>query len=386
MLLKFLYRHIMLGLALAFVVLLGMIVFYPDLFRAQHTIEIKQVPADPSNAATPTAFNVKGPFSYASAVEAAAPAIVNIYTTKHITQHAPLFEDPLARQFFDNFSPPLTRTERSLGSGVLISPDGYLLSNNHVVENAEEILVALQDGRTTTARVIGSDPETDLSLLKTDLNEELPIVILGNAKALHVGDVVLAIGNPYGVGQTVTMGIVSGLGRNNLGINTFENFIQTDAAINPGNSGGGLINARGELIGINSAIYSRTGGSQGIGFAIPVDLAVSIMGHLIKYGYVVRGWLGIETQNITPELAASFGVTSKSGVLITMVYRNSPAHIAGIHPGDILQQINDQEITTAYQAMDYITQQKPNSQVRLLVLRNQQQYEVPLKVIQRPRI
>lgn len=376
----FIYRKIVLGLALAFVVLLALIFVAPGIFQpAQSPIEIRQAPA------TATSPYSQGPYTYADAVAAAAPAIVNIYTSKVVTQRIPFFDDPLMQRFFGNVVVPRKRLERSLGSGVIVSGDGYLLSNYHVVEGADEILVALQDGRTTTARIIGSDPETDLAILKTEMSE-LPAIILGHSENLRVGDVVLAVGNPFGVGQTVTMGIISATGRTDLGINTFENFIQTDAAINPGNSGGGLINARGELIGINTAIFTRSGGSQGIGFAIPISLARKVMEEILKYGHAIRGWLGIETQDITPQLAESFNLAGLQGVLVTRVYRNGPAHAAGVAPGDVITRIDDVEIVDSRQAMDYVTQMTPEAEIRLRILRNGKHHDLGAKIIQRPRM
>jgi serine protease DegS len=250
------------------------------------------------------------PVSYATAVEAAAPAVVNIFTTKVVTQRVqPLFDDPLLQHFFgDRLAVPRKRLETSLGSGVVVSPQGYILTNHHVIVDADEILLAFPDGRTATATLVGSDPDTDLAILKVSLSG-LPAITLGRSADLRVGDVVLAIGNPYGVGQTVTQGIVSAVGRTQLGINSIEDFIQTDAAINPGNSGGALVDAYGRLVGINTAIFSRSGGSQGIGFAIPVDLAKGVMRQIIETGHVTRRWLGIELQDMTPTLAESFGLT-----------------------------------------------------------------------------
>jgi len=252
---------------------------------------------------------VQGPVTYADAVVIAAPAVVNLYTTKVINKPAhPLFEDPQFRRFFGDNSPKQRRMESSLGSGVIMSPEGYILTNNHVTTGADQIVVALRDGRETLARVVGSDPETDLAVLKIDL-KSLPSITIGRSEGLRVGDVALAIGNPFGVGQTVTMGIISATGRNQLGLNSYEDFIQTDAAINPGNSGGALVDANGNLTGINTAIFSKSGGSQGIGFAIPVKLATEVMKSIIEHGQVIRGWLGIEVQPLTKELAESFGLT-----------------------------------------------------------------------------
>ncbi|MBC6963191.1 MAG: 2-alkenal reductase, partial [Nitrosomonas sp.] len=252
-----------------------------------------------------------------TAAEVAMPSVVNIFTSKEVRAPShPFMDDPFFQRFFgDRFGP---RTERSLGSGVIVSPEGYILTNHHVVEAASEIQVALMDGRNAEARIIGSDPESDLAVLKIDLSE-LPSITFGESEKARVGDIVLAIGNPFGVGQTMTMGIIGALGRSQVGINTFENFIQTDAAINPGNSGGALTDTSGNLIGINTAIYSRSGGSLGIGFAIPVDAAKQIMQQIIETGGVVRGWLGVSMQDLTPELAESFGLKKAGGALIAGV-------------------------------------------------------------------
>ncbi|MCB1663403.1 MAG: Do family serine endopeptidase [Pseudomonadales bacterium] len=312
-----------------------------------------------------------GPASYAAAVSKATPAVVNIYTTKIVqSKPHPLFDDPFFRQFFGKGNvPKRQRMQSSLGSGVIISADGYVITNNHVVANADEIVVALQDGRESFAKVVGTDPETDIAVLKIDL-QELPIITLTSSDEISVGDVVLAIGNPFGVGQTVTMGIVSATGRNQLGLTTFEDFIQTDAAINPGNSGGALINAYGNLIGINTAIFSKSGGSQGIGFAIPSELVEQIMLEIIEHGSVIRGWLGIEVQQLTPALASSFGLEKAFGVLVAGVHRNGPAHQAGLQPGDILLEVDQQPVLNGRAVMNQITQAKPGSKISISVLRN----------------
>lgn len=312
-----------------------------------------------------------GPVSYADAVNKAAPAVVNIYTTKIIKQRVhPLFNDPFFRQFFGKRDEPKRqRMQSSLGSGVIISSDGYLLTNNHVVANSDEIIVALKDGRESYARVVGTDPETDLAVLKIDI-ENLPTITLASSDTINIGDVVLAIGNPFGVGQTVTMGIVSATGRNQLGLTTFEDFIQTDAAINPGNSGGALVNAYGNLIGINTAIFSKSGGSQGIGFAIPSVLANQILEEIVQYGEVTRGWLGIETQPLTVDLAKSLGLNEVKGLVVAGVYRQGPADKAGIKPGDILMQVGDEAVISDLQAMAKITQTKPGKSIEIVVLRD----------------
>ncbi|WP_335342563.1 S1C family serine protease [Sedimenticola hydrogenitrophicus] len=330
----------------------------------------------------------QGPVSYASAVQLATPAVVNIFTAKVTVQRGnPLFDDPFFRRFFgDRFqAPPRQRLQTSLGSGVIISSNGYILTNNHVIEDADQIRVVLANGRTLDAQVAGVDPDTDLAVLKTDA-DDLPTITVGDSQGLQVGDVVLAIGNPFGVGQTVTMGIVSATGRNQLGINTFENFIQTDAAINPGNSGGALINAHGQLVGINTAIFSKSGGSQGIGFAIPVALAKGVMDQILKQGRVVRGWLGIAGQDITPELAESFGLKAGSGVLISGVLEDGPADHAGLAPGDVISTINDQPLTSAHDILNLIAAVPPGEKVWIKGWRNGEPLDIQVEVSERPRI
>lgn len=338
-------------------------------------------PAQLDTASNSTPSAQSGPVSYADAVSKAAPAVVNIYTTKIIQQRAhPLFNDPFFRQFFGQRNEPKRqRMQSSLGSGVIISEDGFLLTNNHVIANSDEIIVALKDGRESYARIVGTDPETDLAVLKIDLNN-LPTMTLASSDTVSIGDVVLAIGNPFGVGQTVTMGIVSATGRNQLGLTTFEDFIQTDAAINPGNSGGALINAYGNLIGINTAIFSKSGGSQGIGFAIPSVLANKIMEEIVRYGSVTRGWLGIETQRLTPDLAASLGLDTPRGLVIAGVYRQGPAERAGILPGDILVAMDGDPVVDDLQAMARITQTKPGERISITVLRKGVEKVIPVTV------
>ena len=322
---------------------------------------------------------------YRQASQRAMPAVVNIFTTKEAKQPAhPLNNDPLFRRFFgDGFG----QDERqfSLGSGVIVSPEGYILTNNHVVEAADEIEVALADGRKVSAKLVGTDPETDLAVIKTEL-KNLPSITLGRLENTKVGDVVLAIGNPFGVGQTVTMGIVSALGRNHLGINTFENFIQTDAAINPGNSGGALVDTQGHLLGINTAIYSRSGGSLGIGFAIPVTTVKTVMESIIRNGQVVRGWIGVEPQDITPELAESFGLQKSSGTIIAGVLKGGPADKAGVKPGDILLAVADKPVTDTISMLNLVAQLTPGDKVKLTVMRKSRETVLNLTVGKRPRM
>lgn len=343
-------------------------------------VEIKQVEKQPDRL--PQSI---GPVSYAEAVNRAAPAVVNIYTSARVQERThPLLEDPFFQRFFDAEKiPQRERIQSSLGSGVILSEDGYLLTNNHVIRGADTIIVALRDGREARAEVIGTDPDTDLAVLKINL-DQLPTVTLTSSDSIAVGDVVLAIGNPFGVGQTVTMGIVSATGRNQLGINTFENFIQTDAAINPGNSGGALIDAHGNLLGINTAIFSRSGGYQGIGFAIPSNLARMVMEDIVTNGRVIRGWLGIEIQQMTPILAESFGMDNSRGLIVAGIFRNSPAHQAGMQPGDILLSIDGVPITDARSAMNQIAQTKPGETMVMEVLREKQTLSLPVTIGDRP--
>ncbi len=328
---------------------------------------------------------LSGPYSYSSAVKQASPAVVNIYTSKIIEQRVhPLLQDPSFRQFFGyNGVPRQQRLQSSLGSGVIVSTDGYVLTNNHVITGADEIKVALKDGRETIAQVVGTDPETDLAVLRIQL-PELPVITIAPSDDIEVGDVVLAIGNPFGVGQTVTMGIVSATGRDQLGINTFEDFIQTDAAINPGNSGGALINPRGELLGINTAIFSKSGGSQGIGFAIPSNLSRQIMIDIIREGSVVRGWLGVEVQELTPALASSFGYREERGILIAGLLRNGPAHLAGMQPGDIIVKVEGEQIISGRSTMNRIAQKRPGEKIAITVYRSGQEITLEAEVGRRP--
>ena len=330
----------------------------------------------------------QGPYSYANAVASAAPAVANLYTTKVIEkteQQPPLAKDPLFQRFFNDNLPRQRRMESSLGSAVIMSPEGYLLTNNHVTANAEQIVVALKDGRETLARVIGSDPETDLAVLKIDL-AELPAITLGHSDRIRVGDVTLAIGNPFGVGQTVTMGIISATGRNQLGLNTYEDFIQTDAAINRGNSGGALVDAGGNLIGINTAIMSESGGSQGIGFAIPVKLALEVMKSIIEHGQVIRGWLGVEVQSLTQELAESFGQEGRPGIVVAGVYRDGPAERAGLQPGDLILSIDGVQSADGRSSMNQVARARPGEKIDIDILRNGKPLTLTAEVGVRPPV
>lgn len=375
----FIFKATVFGLAVAFIVLM----LRPDLLgRGRPMVEISETSeADRFNLSTipPT-----GQVSYTSAVEIAAPAVVNVYTTKIITERPnPLFNDPFFRYFFGEQHAPRKRLESSLGSGVIVSRDGYVLTNYHVIEGADEIQIALKDGRSAEAKIVGTDPESDLAVLKIEL-EKLPSITFASSDDLRVGDVVLAIGNPFGVGQTVTMGIVSATGRDRVGINVFENFIQTDAAINPGNSGGALINPYGHLVGVNTAIFSRSGGYQGIGFAIPVSSAIDVMQQIIETGHVTRGWLGIEVQDITPALAESFGLKNTAGVIVAGILRAGPAANAGLRPGDVITQIQNTPTRDSRDVMNIIAKTSPTELVKIVILRKGKEMELEAEVGKRP--
>jgi serine protease DegQ len=322
--------------------------------------------------------------SYSDAARTAMPAVVNINTTEEIKVPRQAFmDDPVFRYFFGNQFDAQTRRSSSLGSGVIVSDKGYILTNHHVVEAADEIEVALADTRRAKARVVGTDPETDIAVLKIDL-KNLPVITFAQSEQARVGDVVLAIGNPYGFGQTVTFGIVSALGRH-LGINTFENSIQTDAAINPGNSGGALVDINGDLLGINNAIYSPSAGSQGIGFAIPSNLAKQVMGQIIATGVVTRGWVGIGMQDMTPELAESLKLPRVSGALVTEVVNGSPADKAGLKPGDLLIEVGNKPVTDYTTTLNLISALKPGTVATLTVVRDRKELELAVNVGTRPK-
>jgi len=341
-------------------------------------VELKQAPV------AGLAESPGGPASYSDAVRSAQPAVVNIFTSKEIkAPRNPLLNDPLFRHFFGDRLEEYSQRASSLGSGVIVSPKGYILTNHHVIEAADEIEIALADGKKLRAKTVGSDPETDLAVLQVE-GADLPAITFGSDEALRVGDVVLAIGNPFGVGQTVTMGIVSALGRSHLGINTFENFIQTDAAINPGNSGGALVDSTGHLVGINTAIYSRSGGSLGIGFAIPVSSVKQVMEQIIANGTVTRGWIGVEAQEITAELAQSFKLASIEGALIAGVIRGSPADRAGMRPGDILVAVDGKRVKDPSGMLNLVTALAPGKSAKLKVLREQKELDVTVDVGRRP--
>jgi Do/DeqQ family serine protease len=323
--------------------------------------------------------------SYHDAVRRATPSVVNIFTSKEIrAPRHPLLNDPVFRRFFGDQAPAEAQRAASLGSGVIVSSSGYLLTNHHVVEAADEIEVALPDGKKLLAKVVGNDPETDLAVLRVNA-ENLPAITFGSSDALRVGDVVLAIGNPFGVGQTVTAGIVSALGRTGLGINTFENFIQTDAAINPGNSGGALVDAGGNLVGINTAIFSRSGGSMGIGFAIPVSTAKMVLEQIVKNGAVTRGWIGVEVQEITPAAAESFKLGGTRGALIAGVLRGGPADKAGVKPGDVLFEIQGKPVPDPATMLNLVAALAPGETASMKLKRTGSDVDASVTVGRRPK-
>lgn len=327
------------------------------------------------------------PISYAAAVRRATPAVVNIYTRTKLEQRSHrMFNDPLYRYFYNSADiPRQERMQSALGSGVIISEQGYLLTNNHVTYGADEIVVQLQDGREGRAQLIGVDIENDLAVLKVEL-DKLTAIPIGSPQSAQVGDIVLAIGNPFGMGQTVTQGIISATGRHGLGISTFENFIQTDAAINPGNSGGALIDVHGNLLGINTAILDRIGNSDldGVGLAVPADTAVRTLRDIVEFGRVVRGWLGVEAQNLTPQLAHSFQLDSTSGVVVTRIYNNGPAHLAGLQPGDVIVKINNERVGDGSRGRQQIAESRPGETVEIEFYRDGEQRTVQATLEKKP--
>ncbi|MDO8771140.1 MAG: trypsin-like peptidase domain-containing protein [Burkholderiaceae bacterium] len=355
----------------------------PDWLGVTHSkvagISVMEAPAVASGVAPAGSFRV--------AAQRASAAVVSINVSKAAVKN-PQSEDPWFKFFFgDRGNEP----QAGLGSGVIVSPEGYILTNNHVVDGADEIEVILNDSRRAKAKVIGTDPDSDLAILKISL-DRLPVIVLGSSDTLQVGDHVLAIGNPFGVGQTVTSGIVSALGRNQLGINTFENFIQTDAAINPGNSGGALVDVNGNLQGINTAIYSRSGGSLGIGFAIPVSTAKQVMESIVKDGQVTRGWIGVEPQDLSPELAETFGIKAPTkagepmqGVIITGVLQNAPAAKAGILPGDIIVSIAGKPVHNVSELLASVSMIKPGASEKFGIIRKEMKQELLVSAGTRPR-
>jgi serine protease DegS len=374
---SFLFTSIATGLAAAFVVLY----LRPDLVGRDLSPEVSTSPT------APAAVTVLGRQSYASAVQRTAPSVVNVLATKLTREQPhPLLSDPMFRRFFgDQAGEPRLKRENSLGSGVIVDANGYVLTNNHVIDGASDIQVVLSDGRNLPARVVGTDPETDLAVLQA-AGHQLPLATLGESENLRVGDVVLAIGNPFGVGQAVSQGIVSATGRDQLGITEFENFIQTDAAINPGNSGGALIDTTGAVVGINTAIFSRSGGSHGIGFAIPVTLARAVMAQLIEHGRVIRGWLGITGQDLTPMLAESLGIDFREGILVSGVLEDGPAARADMRPGDLVIGLDNRPVEGSQDMLTRISAKTPGSPLAVRVLRDGEELELVAVVAERPRI
>ena len=322
--------------------------------------------------------------SLADAARKAMPSVVNVYTSKEVRQRNPLVDDPLMRRFFPGLSEGEPRRATSLGSGVIVSSEGYVLTNNHVIEGADDIQLVLADGRRLRATVRGSDPESDLAVLKAD-GKDLPAITLGKLDNVQVGDAVLALGNPFGFGNTVTHGIVSALGRNHLGINRFEDFIQTDAAVNPGNSGGALVDAGGNLIGVNSAIFSQSGRSEGIGFAIPVSIARNVLEQIIRDGEVTRGWLGVEPQELTPEIAVAFALQDVDGVLIRGVLKNGPADRAGLQVRDVVLEIDGKPTRDGAALLSQIAGLMPGHEATLKVLRDRKPIALSVIVGRRPK-
>lgn len=375
-------QAVAIGLALVFVIATLRPEWLPQRLSpdAPVTAPTREAPSANAPAGTPPASIL----SYSEAARRATPTVVNVYTTKEsrVSPDNPFFNDPLFRRFFGEQQ--RKRQTSSLGSGVIVDADGTILTNHHVIDGADGIEVLLADGRRAKARLVGSDPETDLAVLRIDL-QDAPAIVLADSDSARIGDVVLAIGNPFGVGQTVTMGIVSALGRTQLGINTFENFIQTDAAINPGNSGGALVDTEGRLLGINTAIYSRTGGSLGIGFAIPTSTARSVMEQIRRNGTVVRGYIGVEPQDVTPELAQAFKLPRSDGAIIAGVMRGGPADKAGVRTGDILIRVDDRPIPNTATMLNVIAQIEPGTTGRFVFVRDGRQVELPITVGRRPR-
>ena len=355
---------VLLGLIIALLTIL----IKPQWFPSIATVKQEAITTDNTK---PVTDNFSGPVSYSTAVDRAAPAVVNIFTQRIVKEkkHA-LLDAPFLKRFFNNQDRPPERLQSSLGSGVLMNSAGHILTNHHVIAGANEIRVSLHDGREVEAKLIGSDPEVDLAVLKINL-PNLPHIRIADSGPIKIGDVVLAIGNPFGVGQTVTMGIISALGRNQLGLNTYEDYIQTDAAINPGNSGGALINAHGYLVGINAAIYSQSGGSQGIGFAIPANSAAQVLADITQFGKTVRGWMGIEVQEATPALLSELGLpTALEGLLVTGLSLNGPAQQSGLMTGDIITALNNKDSFSAKSAMNQIGSLRPGENISIEFIRS----------------
>ncbi len=356
--------------------------FRPEWLPARPGAQMALLQQAPTTGPLPQAARIG---SFNDAVQRAAPSVVNISTSKEIrSPRHPLLNDPTFRRFFGDQLPDEASRASSLGSGVIVSASGYVLTNHHVVEGADEIEVALADGKKLLAKVVGNDPETDLAVLRVTA-ENLPAITFGSSEALRVGDVVLAIGNPFSLGHTVTGGIVSALGRSGLGISTFENLIQTDAAINPGNSGGALIDAGGNLVGINTAIFSRSGGSMGIGFAIPVSTAKMVLEQIVKSGAVTRGWIGVELREITPPEAEAFKLGAARGALIAVVLRGGPADKAGVRPGDVVVEVQGKPVADPTAMLNLVAALAPGSPAKVKLKRQGQDVEATINIGRRPK-
>lgn len=378
-------------LSLSFILMIGVFV---GLILSSHLDIMNQLPAKGQSQISSKSIDVLTRLSDAQSEVAAVatPSVVNISTTRVITARdemaLDLFKDPFFRRFFGDQVPhpdvPKERKEQSLGSGVIVSEDGYIVTNNHVIENAQEIKVLLSNKKDYQAKLIGADPKTDIAIIKIEVRG-LTALSWGDSRDLKVGEIVFAIGNPFGLNQTVTMGVIGAVGRANVGIADYEDFIQTDAAINPGNSGGALINARGELIGINTAIMSRTGGYQGIGFAVPSSMAKQVMDSLIKYKKVVRGWLGVSIQEVTSDLAEEFGVKDLKGALVSSVMKDSPAEKAGLKQGDVILQYNGRLVEDTGQLRNMVSQTEIGTTVKVKLYRNRKEAEVAVEIVELPK-
>jgi len=369
----FLLRAVVVGLAAAFLV-----VWWKPALLGKTAIPAQTAQTAPAAPPRPTAVM----HSFADAVARAAPAVVNIYTARVVTERT---QAPVLNQLFGDFWPSYRqRVERSLGSGVIVDTAGTIVTNQHVIAGAESIRAQLADGRIADATIVGQDPDTDIAILHLD-TPQLPIMPVGRSDTLRVGDIVLAIGNPYGIGQTVTQGIVSATGRGQLGLATFENFIQTDAAINLGNSGGALIDAQGDLVGINTAVLNRAaGGPEGIGFAIPINLVRGVMEQILKHGHVIRGWLGFVPQDLSDEQAAQLGITAGGGVTVVNILVNSPAFAAGVRPGDLVTALGNEPVRSAQDLVSRVAALPPGAQVQLEGRHGRQPFKINLKVLERP--
>lgn len=377
---------LLIGALLAIIFVQNFPQFFQGANKQEKILALSQKPVALSEQTKANVAQVPMLNSYNNAVKKAAPAVVNIYTAKEVEQSLnPFFQDPFFRDFFGNQSHfTRKRLETSLGSGVILTKDGLVVTNEHLIRGAKEIKVALQDGREVFAEFIGADQQTDIAVLKLDL-QNLPILNLADSEKVLIGDQVLAIGNPFGIGQTVTQGIISALGRTGFGNHAFEEFIQTDAAINPGNSGGALVNVKGELVGINTMIYSKSGGYQGIGFAIPSLLVKKVTEDLVTKGQVVRGWIGAEVKALNPQLIQALALKVSEGLLIDGVWRNSPAQKAGILPGDLLIKVDAKPIKTPESFYQTIDDANINSYLELTLLRNSNLKKIKVRVMQKPK-